>query len=146
MIIKQTLFLLVGLLIAYDIIYSQKNTISAKGKLLYQNNLADKSQMSGWKMEGPAETKFENGWMEMYSPNKEWDHVFWCPVDFPESFVAEWQMQNKDTTGGLTIAFFAAEGSDGEDIFDPSQRLRFLLNSLLVWHYRTPLVLLPLIG
>jgi hypothetical protein len=28
-------------------------------------------------------------------------------------------MQNRDTTEGLTIIFFAAKGSSGEDIFDP---------------------------
>lgn len=120
MIIKQTVFLFIGLLFIRSDIHSQKNSIPEKGKLIYQNTFTDKSEMKGWRMEGPGEIKFENGWMEMYSPNKKWDHVFWCPIDFPESFIAEWEMQNRDTTEGLTIIFFAAKGSQGEDIFDPN--------------------------
>ena len=119
MIIKQIIFLFTGFLFIHSDVYSQKNNTPEKGRLIYQNTFTDKSQMKGWRMEGPGELKFENGWMEMYSPNKKWDHVFWCPIDFPESFIAEWEMQNKDITGGLTIIFFAAKGSQGEDIFDP---------------------------
>lgn len=119
MTIRQTILLFTGLLFIHYDVHSQKNSIPEKGKLIYQNTFTDKSQMKGWRMEGPGKIKFENDWMEMYSPDKKWDHVFWCPVDFPESFVAEWQMQNRDTTEGLTIIFFAAKGSHGEDIFDP---------------------------
>jgi len=29
--------------------------------------------------------------------------VFWCPREFPESFVAEWTMQNLEIDAGLSI-------------------------------------------
>lgn len=95
-----------------------------KGKLIYQNSFKTKDDVKDWVMEGPGELKFSDGWMEMYSPGKKWDHVFWCPYNFPENFIAEWEMQNRDTTAGLTIIFFAAKGSKGEDIFDPSMSKR----------------------
>lgn len=71
-------------------------------------------------MEGPGVTSFRDGWMEMYSPNQEWHHVMWCPEIFPESFIAEWELQNLNPDGGLLIVFFSAAGTNGEDIFDPS--------------------------
>lgn len=114
---KQTIFFFILLALIISNGYSQS---LSKGKLLYENSLGNAQLLKDWKMEGPGELKFTDGWMEMYAPNKKWDHVFWCPVDFPESFVAEWQMQNMDTTSGLTIVFFAAKGSKGEDIFDPA--------------------------
>ena len=96
----------------------------AKGKLIYENPFGDKQQVKDWIMEGPGELKFAGGWMEMYSPEQKWDHVFWCPKDFPDSFIAEWDMQNLDTTNGLAIIFFGAKGSNGEDIFDTSMPRR----------------------
>lgn len=71
-------------------------------------------------MEGPGETEFTDGWMEVFSPEREFHHVFWCPVDFPDRFVAQWEAQNLDPEYGLCIIFFAAKGMEGEDIFDPS--------------------------
>ena len=74
-----------------------------KGELIYQNPLAAKSDVSDWIMEGPGVTEFKDGWMEMYSPNEKFHHVFWCPEDFPGSFVAEWELQNLETNAGLCI-------------------------------------------
>lgn len=71
-------------------------------------------------MEGPGKLAFSDGWMEMWSPDKAYHHVFWCPEDFPNRFIAEWEMQNLDPTNGLCIIFFATQGLNGEDIFDPS--------------------------
>lgn len=89
-----------------------------KGALLYHNAFASEGDVKGWVMEGPGKLRFKEGWMEMYSPDRQWDHVFWCPKDFPESFIAEWTLQNLDTSQGLVIVFFAAKGSGGRDIFD----------------------------
>lgn len=90
-----------------------------KGRLIYQNRFAGQQDVKNWVMEGPGELKFKDGWMEMYSPGKKWDHVFWCPEHFPGSFTAEWEMQNLDTSAGLVIIFFSANGDKGQDIFDP---------------------------
>jgi hypothetical protein len=75
-------------------------------------------------MEGPGQLRFKDGWMEMFSPDEKWDHVFWCPKEFPESFIAEWEVQNLDTSKGLVIVFFAARGTGGRDIFDASMPKR----------------------
>ena len=91
-----------------------------KGELIYQNPLASKDDVAGWKMEGPGVTEFKDGWMHMYSPNEKFHHVFWCPKNFPGSFIAEWELQNQHTEAGLCIVFFSARGDKGEDIFDPS--------------------------
>lgn len=53
-----------------------------KGKLIYENKLDSEEAISNWVMEGPGQVEFKNGWMEMYSPQEKYHHVFWCPVDF----------------------------------------------------------------
>jgi len=71
-------------------------------------------------MEGPGELEFRDGWMEMFSPEEKFHHVFWCPAVFPDRFIAEWEAQNLEPDAGLCIIFFAAKGLEGEDIFDTS--------------------------
>ena len=94
--------------------------VPARGDLIYQNNLAQLDDLEGWRMEGPGVTEFRDGWMEMYSPEKEYHHVLWGPEDFPDRFIAEWEAQNLNTDDGLCILFFAARGRDGRDLFDLS--------------------------
>ncbi len=91
-----------------------------KGKLIYENTLATTESVQDWRMEGPGELRFENGWMQMYSPDEKGHHVFWCSKNFPKSFIAEWEAQNIEINAGLCIIFFAARGENGEDIFDTS--------------------------
>jgi len=91
-----------------------------KGKLLYENALSSDDLLRGWVMEGPGETECKDGWMRLYAPEQEWHHVLWCPVQFPSRFIAEWEVQNLNVDAGLLIVFFAAEGTNGEDIFDSS--------------------------
>ncbi len=95
-----------------------------KGKTLYSNQLQNAEDVQDWKMEGPGKIEFEKGWMHMYAPEEAGHHVLWCPEDFPDSFVAEWELQNMETDAGLCIIFFAATGLNGEDIFDPSLQPR----------------------
>ncbi len=92
----------------------------SKGELLYQSKMDSSESVKDWVMEGPGEIAFEDGWMRMWSPNEEWQHVFWAPEHFPESFVAQWEMQNLNIEAGLTIVFFAATGPNGEDVMDAS--------------------------
>lgn len=92
----------------------------AKGNLIYENCLSSARDLQNWVMEGPGKTEFNDEWMEIYSPGQEWHHVLWCPVDFPESFIAEWDTQNLNPEAGVLVVFFAATGLHGEDIFDPS--------------------------
>lgn len=91
-----------------------------KGALLYSALLSDNSDTAGWKMEGAGKVEFSKGWMQLFSPDEKGNLVFWCPQDFPENFIAEWEVQNLNTEAGLCIVFFAAKGLKGEDIFDES--------------------------
>jgi hypothetical protein len=97
-----------------------QTTENKKGDLLYENSMASAEDVKDWVMEGPGVTEFKDGWMYMYSPDEEYHHVFWCPQDFPASFIAEWELQNQETDAGLCIIFFSALGNNGESIFDPS--------------------------
>ena len=99
-------------------------TKAEKGKLIYKNDLNNKESIHNWSMEGNAKTIFKNGWMEMFSPNKSSHHVLWCPEKFPSSFIAEWEIQNLNLDSGLCIVFFAANGTNGEDILDNSLKKR----------------------
>ncbi|MGH7577374.1 MAG: DUF1961 family protein, partial [Longimicrobiales bacterium] len=63
------------------------------GALIYESAMAGESDVDGWVMEGPGDVRFEDGWMTMFSrrpDGPEGHHVFWSPIDFPESFIAEW--------------------------------------------------------
>jgi hypothetical protein len=91
-----------------------------KGALIYSNALSDKDSLKGWTMEGPGETTFKDGWMQMFSPAEKGHHVLWCPLEFPSNFVAEWEVQNLHPEEGLCIVFFASKGIKGEDIFSPT--------------------------
>jgi len=96
----------------------------SNGKLLYSNALSNSDMVKDWILEGPAKVEFKDNWMHMYSPNEEGHHVFWCPVDFPENFIAEWEAQNQEIDAGLCIVFFSAKGLKGESIFDTSMPKR----------------------
>jgi hypothetical protein len=92
------------------------------GALLYETSLADAESIPGWVLEGPGVLEHADGWMKMYStrPNGPDGHVVhWAPDDFPNRFVAEWEVQIL-SEDGLCIIFFSAMGNNGEDIFDPS--------------------------
>lgn len=117
--LKNLLSALIFILPAVTTAFSQSPGYK-KGALLYENSLAEKQNVSDWIMEGPGALDFRNNWMEMYSPGEKFHHVFWCPKDFPASFIAEWDARDLETDAGLCIIFFAAKGKKGEDIFDPS--------------------------
>ncbi|WP_439509464.1 DUF1961 family protein [Marinimicrobium koreense] len=98
---------------------SMADFLPEPGQLLHQASFDNPESVAGWVMEGPGEIAFEDGWMAMHSPDEQGHHVFWCPEDFPESFIARWDAQNLDDEAGLVIVFFAAIGVDGQDIFSP---------------------------
>lgn len=89
-------------------------------EILYKSAMDSETSVEGWKMEGPGCVEFADGWMTMASPSEKMHHVFWCPKIFPDSFVAQWEMQNQNLDAGLCIVFFAATGLKGEDVMDPS--------------------------
>lgn len=89
-----------------------------RGKLLYESPMDSPESLAGWVAEGPLELQYGEGSVVMRSRAFEGNTVFWCPRDFPDSFVAEWEFEPVSHYG-LAIAFFAAKGENGEDIFDP---------------------------
>ncbi len=109
---------------APDYLLSQNQILDLKGPLLYQNTLSSEREVHEWAMEGPGKVEFRDGWMHMFSPEEEGHHVFWCPFDFPSSFIAEWEMENQELDAGLCIIFFAAAGANGEDIFEENLKSR----------------------
>lgn len=95
---------------------------SLHGKTLIESSMANKASVDRWRLEGPGKIDFVNGWMKVESLRPEGPDghvVFWCPQDFPERFVAEWDFQLL-SENGLCIVFFAAKGVNGKGIFDPS--------------------------
>lgn len=89
------------------------------GELLYESSMTNAESVEGWRMEGPGEVAFKDGWMHMQSPKEKMHHVFWCPKRFPASFVAQWEAQNLETDAGLCIVFFAAAANkDDGSIFN----------------------------
>ncbi len=112
--------LVVLLAAKWCLVLSQFSPVFPKGDLLYECEFSQADQVRDWRMEGPGELSFGDQWMHIYDPNEEGHHVLWCPQDFPESFVAQWELQNLETDAGLLIIFFAAHGENDRSIFDPS--------------------------
>jgi len=95
-----------------------------KGKLLYTTRMNNEAGMKDWILEGPGIIEFRDEIMTMRSqiPNPadgSTGHFnYWCPENFPESFILEWEFKPLSNRG-VSHLFFAATGKKGEDIFDP---------------------------
>jgi hypothetical protein len=105
-------------------------TITA-GKLVYASSLASPEDIEGWRMEGPGEMTFTDGWMHLRARGHgtrtvagaaagDGNHVFWCPQEIPSDFIAQWRMKNQNLEAGLCIVFFCATGLEGQSPFDES--------------------------
>jgi hypothetical protein len=92
---------------------------SRRGELLYEALMDTPESVAGWVQEGPLDLRFADSRMLMRSAAFAGNVVFWCPRDFPDRFVAEWVFEPL-SEHGLAIVFFAAQGENGEDIFDSS--------------------------
>ena len=119
---KMKAFLLIALSLFFSALLFAQNYEA--GKTIYSNSFSSPADVKDWIMEGPGKIEFVNRAMQMYSPNEEGHHVFWCPKDFPKSFIAEWDVQNFETDAGLCIIFFGAKGLKGQSIFDSSMPKR----------------------
>lgn len=93
--------------------------VDRRGELLYESLMDNPESIEGWVKEGPVDISFQDDFMLMRSIDFKEHIVFWCPQDFPDSFIAEWDFEPLSYYG-LAIIFFAAKGGNGEDIFDPS--------------------------
>ncbi|MEJ6952270.1 DUF1961 family protein [Natronospora cellulosivora (SeqCode)] len=93
-------------------------------ELIYENNLASKEDVKAFKMEGEGAISFPKGRMRMETlmdpeEGQKSNIVYWCPEELPENILVEWDFWPIHEPG-LCIIFFAAQGKNGEDIFDPS--------------------------
>jgi Domain of unknown function (DUF1961) len=108
-------------------LFSKTQIDKMRGKLLYSNKGQTKP-FSDWVKDGPVMMSFHDGWAKVWSNlegiSKRAGHiVWWCPEDFPDSFIAEWQVKIVKEHG-LCIVFFAARGVNGNNVFDPALKKR----------------------
>lgn len=97
-------------------------------ELIYENKLASEADIRDFRLEGQAGLSFPNGRLRMENAldselGQAANFVFWCPVDFPDSIAIEWEFRPLREPG-LSMLFFAASGTDGEDLFDRSLQER----------------------
>ncbi|MFW6133580.1 MAG: DUF1961 family protein [Planctomycetota bacterium] len=95
-----------------------------RGEKLFEIPLDAPEQIANWRMEGPGEVTFHDGWMRMRSttpdaPGKEGHIVHWPDVDLPADFLLEFDVRVL-SDNGLNIVFFCAKGRDGRDALDPT--------------------------
>ena len=99
-----------------------------KGRLLYNNPLASEKDTEGFRLEGQAQISFPEGCLRMENAlaaenGQKANYVYWCPEDFPADICVEWKFKPLREPG-LAILFFAAQGKNGEDLFDASLQPR----------------------
>lgn len=107
----------------------KKENLYAQGPLLYDNPLSRPSDVEDFIREGSPVISFPQGRLRLENGmdpalGQQSNYLFWCPVDFPDSFTASWDFY-PIREPGLCMFFFAARGRapDGRghcDLFDPS--------------------------
>ncbi|WP_418275788.1 DUF1961 family protein [Isoptericola jiangsuensis] len=97
---------------------------------VYRSTLARPSDLDGWVAEGPVAIEHRDGGMVLSSSADEaelvaadrGDHAhftLWCPEVFAADVEIAWDVRPL-AGDGLAMLFFAATGTDGRDLFDPS--------------------------
>lgn len=100
------------------------NINKRKGELLYSVDMKTKEDIRDWIFEGPGHYEFEENKMILTSeipnpPDFSTGHYnFWCPKEFPDKIIVEWEFMPLVDIGACHI-FIAAKGNNGENIFDP---------------------------
>lgn len=94
-----------------------------EGKTIYTNPLESLDDIRDWIEEGAIDTVEKDGMIQLshrrdaeeYGDHAHW--VLWCPIDFPDHIIIEWNFTPLHDEG-LCMLFFSAMGRAGEDIFD----------------------------
>ena len=103
-----------------------------RGKLIYDNPFLNEEDIKDFVMEGKGVAEFHNGKMRLKTLVREdvqdgtaqaTNIVYWCNENFPSDVVIEFDYLPVYEPG-LCILFFAAQGRNGEDLFDPSLKER----------------------
>lgn len=100
------------------------------GDILYENPFAGVDDVKNFRLEGDACITFPRGRMRLeqaYERDREngrhANFVFWCPAAFPADIAVTWEFQ-QHADCGLSMFWFAAQGRNGRDLFDPSLQPR----------------------
>ncbi|UOQ86396.1 DUF1961 family protein [Gracilibacillus salinarum] len=94
-------------------------------EIVYQNSLNGEAAVEDWITEGQVKKRNWNDKLlleNMLDPDEHGDHahwLLWCPVEFPDRIMVEWDFYPLEEPG-LCMLFFAAQGKEGEDLFDPT--------------------------
>lgn len=91
--------------------------------LLYENPLAQESDVADWVREGQPCLAFPDGRLTLSngldpSMGQAANYLFWAPPLVEGSFRATWDFQPM-VEPGLAMFWFCAAGRHGEDLFDP---------------------------
>ncbi|MBQ9612405.1 MAG: DUF1961 family protein [Lachnospiraceae bacterium] len=97
-------------------------------QLIYENPLAREEDIKDWILEGSAQISFPGDCMYMEnavdpSAGQKANYVLWCPEVFSENIRIEWEFRPVREPG-LAMMFFAAQGRNGENLFDPQLQKR----------------------
>lgn len=100
-----------------------------KGDLIYSNQLSSEKDVADWKLEGSAKiNSYQDNILleneldpDIYGDDAHW--VLWCPEQFLDRIMIQWEFSPIEEPG-LCMIFFAAAGREGKDLFDQSLPLR----------------------
>ncbi|MHA6531403.1 DUF1961 family protein [Paenibacillus sp. BAC0078] len=95
---------------------------------IYRNTLEKPEDVADFRMEGAGAPTFPLDRLRLESTRnaeegQKANFVFWCPEVFPADLAVYWKFRPLREPG-LAILFFAAEGTGGKGLFDPSLALR----------------------
>ena len=98
--------------------------VRSNESLIYENPLSGPESVSDFVLEGKAKISFPEGHLRLENAESEQlgqkaNYVFWCRKEFPADFRLEIDFRPLREPG-LAMLFFAASGSDGRSLFDPS--------------------------
>lgn len=92
--------------------------------VVYENPLAKPEDVSDFIAEGSPVTSFPMGKLRLENAmdpqaGQAANYLFWCPQKMPADIAIEWQFR-PIREPGLAMMWFAANGQEGKDLFDPS--------------------------
>jgi len=94
------------------------------GDVLYHCPLAKEEDIRDWRWEGKPVMDFSEGKLCLRNglgteAGQAANYLLWAPIKVAGSFRASWKFQPLEEPG-LAMFWFAANGTEGRDLFDPS--------------------------
>lgn len=99
-----------------------------EAKLIYENPLNTEACIKDYRLEGKAKISFKNNRLRLENEldaklEQKANYVLWSDKIFSENIMITWEFYPIKEPG-LAMMFFAAQGKNGEDIFDKSLQKR----------------------